>query len=108
MLTRWGVLRYWRVAIKLAMTIGVDGAVLFVVVSILGRAADAAAAAAPFSDAQRLLLVVGPAVAITQLLLAAVLAVFKPSWRLRGRPTARVAPGRECGRRANAPTGRKP
>jgi hypothetical protein len=88
LLTPWGLLRYWWVTIKLVITAVLTGAVLFVLLPSLGRAANSAAAAEPFTDPQRVPLVVAPALASTLLVLALTLAVFKPGWRLRSNPAA--------------------
>jgi hypothetical protein len=89
LLTPWGVLRYWWVAIKLATTVLLTGAVIFVLVPGLGEAADTVTgpAAGELTRGERVPLVVGPAVSGTLLLVAVVLAVFKPGWRLRSRAT---------------------
>lgn len=84
MLTPWGLLRYWWVAIKLAITVILTGAVYFVLVPRLGAAA--LAATAPVSSAQASgvssLFVIAPAVASALLVLNVALAIFKPRWRL--------------------------
>jgi hypothetical protein len=87
-LTPWGLLRYWWVTIKLAITAVLTAAVLFVLVPRLGAAAAAAAVPAmkASTDPPRLLLVIAPAVASTLLALSVVLAIFKPGWRLRTQP----------------------
>jgi hypothetical protein len=86
-LTPWGILRYWWVTIKLAITVVLTSAVLFVLIPRLGAAANAVTGPAPrlLTVAERLPLVVAPAVASTLLALAVVLAIFKPGWRLRWR-----------------------
>ena len=87
LLTQWGLLRYWWVTIKLALTAILTGVILFVLVPRLGVAADAATAPDPssFTDAERLPLLVAPAAGITLLILTVALAVYKPPWRLRPR-----------------------
>jgi hypothetical protein len=66
LLTQWGLLRYWWVTIKLALTAILTGVILFVLVPRLGVAADAATALgpSPFTDAERLPLVVAPAAGV--------------------------------------------
>lgn len=88
LLTQWGLLRYWWVTIKLALTAILTVVVLFVLVPRLGVAASAAIALdpRPFTDAERLPLVVAPAAGVTLLILMVVLAIYKPGWRLRSRP----------------------
>ncbi len=87
MLTQWGLLRYWWVTIKLALTAILTGVVLFVLVPSLGVAAGAATAPVPrsFSAAERLPLLVAPAAGVTLLIFIVALAVYKPGWRLRSR-----------------------
>ena len=87
LLTPWGLLRYWWVAIKLAITAVLTALVLFVLVPRLGAVAGAATGPAPglLPGGERLPLVVAPAVASTLLALNVALAIFKPGWRLRAR-----------------------
>lgn len=94
LLTPWGLLRYWWVTIKLALTTILTGVILFALVPNLGVAADDATALdpRPFSDAERLRLVVAPAVGVTLLILMVALAIYKPGWQLRSRPDG--TPGR--------------
>lgn len=90
-LTPHGLLRYWWTAIKLVITAGLTAAVLFVLLPALGAAAEAALAGQE-PTAQRLPLVVAPALASVLLVVAVLLGVFKPAWRLRARrPTASSA-----------------
>jgi hypothetical protein len=91
LLTQWGLLRYWWVTIKLALTAILTSVILFVLVPRLGVAADAATALdpRPFTDAERLPLMVAPAAGVTLLILIVVLAIYKPPWRLRSRPNRR-------------------
>jgi hypothetical protein len=79
------LLRYWWVTIKLAITSVLTGVVLFVLVPRLGAAADAVSGPAPYllTSAERLPLVIAPALASTLLLVMLVLAIYKPGWRLR-------------------------
>ena len=88
LLTQWGLLRYWWVTIKLTLTAILNGVILLVLVPRLGAAADDATAAdfRPFTDAERLPMVVAPAAGVTLLILIVVLAIYKPGWRLRFRP----------------------
>lgn len=90
LLTPWGLLRYWWVAIKLGITVILTAAVLFVLVPKLGAASDAAVGPAirPLAVGERLALVAAPAAASTLLGLSVVLAVFKPGWRLRAPGTS--------------------
>ena len=86
-----GLLRYWWVTIKLALTAILTGVILFVLVPRLGVAADAATALnpRPFTQAERLPLVVAPAAGVTFLILIVGLAIYKPPWRLRYRLNGR-------------------
>jgi hypothetical protein len=89
------LLRYWWVTIKLALTAILTGVILFVLVPRLGVSADAATALdpRPFTDAERLPLLVAPAAGVTLLILIVVLAIYKPGWRLRSRPKRRCELG---------------
>ena len=91
LLTQWGLLRYWWVTIKLALTAILTGVILFALVPNLGVAADDATALnpRPFTDAERLRLVIAPAAGVTLLVLMVALAIYKPGWRLRSRPNGR-------------------
>jgi hypothetical protein len=82
-LTVWGVFNYWWVTIKLATTTGLAVLVLQVLVPRFAAASQAAASGVALADADRLQLVVTAATGTTLLIAMIVLAVFKPSWRLR-------------------------
>jgi hypothetical protein len=86
-LTPWGLFKYWWVTIKLAITAVLTAVVWFVLVPRLGVAADTVTRPGShlLTSAERLPLVIAPAVASTLLLLMVVLAIFKPGWRLRWR-----------------------
>ena len=89
LLTQWGLFRYWWVTIKLTLTAILTGVILFVLVPRLGVSADAAtgpAAQEAFTIAERLPLALAPAAGSTLLILAVILAVYKPPWRPRVRP----------------------
>lgn len=90
-MTPWGLLKYWWVAIKLAITTALTAAVLFVLAPKLGVAADTVSGPVPrlLTNAERLPLVLAPAVASTLAVVNVVLAVFKPRWRLRSGPSGR-------------------
>ena len=66
-LTPWGLLRYWWVTIKLAITAVLRGAVLFVLGPGLSATADAVSGPSPYllTIGERLPLVVAPVVAST-------------------------------------------
>jgi hypothetical protein len=85
-LTQWGLVRYWWVTIKLAITVVLAGLLLLVLVPGLGRVAAVATGPTPhlITDAQRLRLAVAPAAASALLALNIVLATFKPRWRVAG------------------------
>lgn len=93
MLTPWGIVRYWWVAISLALTVA--GIVLgtFVLVPTLGAAADAAIAGhgAQALSVDRLGLVKDTSAASIVLTVTVLLSVYKPFGRLRDRrrPAAR-------------------
>lgn len=93
LLTPWGLLRYWWVTIKLALTAILTGVIFFVLVPSLGVAANAATAAQAFTAAERLPLLVAPVAGVTLLILMVALAIYKPPWRLRSRPNVK----HECG-----------
>jgi len=83
----YGLLRYWWVTIKLALTLVLTGLVLFVVVPGL-RGAGASALAGPsdaLADARRLVYVVVFSLAVALIALMAGLAVAKPRWRVPSR-----------------------
>lgn len=84
-LTPWGVLRFWWVAIKLVITVVLTGVVLLVLVPRLGALASAVIGPAPraLMIGERVPLVVAPAIASTLLVVNVGLAIFKPKWRLR-------------------------
>jgi hypothetical protein len=90
-LTRWGPLQYWWVVIKFTTTLGFTGLVLFVLIPRLAASAEAASAAQTFSAAERLPLALVPSVALTALILNVALAIYKPTWRLRGSTAAEAA-----------------
>lgn len=96
--TTWGLLRYWWVAVKLALNLMLCTLIVLVLQpgmdqvagygrDLLGGSADPAAVSQLFFP---------PAVSLTALTLATVLAVFKPWGRIRSRrsATARTAGGR--------------
>ncbi len=79
-LSQWGLLKYWWVVIKLAITVALTPVVLFVLVPRLEAAAEAGRL---LTESERAQLVIAPGVASSLLALNATLAVFKPHWRLR-------------------------
>jgi hypothetical protein len=89
--TRWGLIRYWWVAVKLVLNLGMCVLVLFVLTPSLGPvrqfgealAVDAKAG----GDVSQLFF--PPAVSLTLLTFATILSVFKPWGRMRG---GRAAP----------------
>jgi hypothetical protein len=94
LLTRWGLFAYWWVTIKLAIVVILTGAVLFGLLPALGATAEAVTGHTmrELRAPERLPLLIAPAVASTLLLIAIVLAVFKPGWRLRSSGTAGADP----------------
>jgi hypothetical protein len=94
LLTPWGLFTYWWVTIKLAIVVVLTGAVLFVLVPALGATADAVAGPTPrlLGAGERLPLLIAPATASTLLVVALLLAIFKPGWRTPWRQTGPAAP----------------
>lgn len=90
LLTPWGLLGHWWVAIKFTLTVVMTGLVFFLLVPKLGRAADAATGLTPhpLADAERMQLAVAPTVACTLLVLNVILSVYKPFGRVRSRAKA--------------------
>jgi hypothetical protein len=82
--SRWGLLRYWWVAIKLTVT-AVLTAVVFLV---LEPSLAAMATAESLTDAQRMRVVLAPAAALALLVVNVVLGLVKPAWRIRARPSS--------------------
>jgi hypothetical protein len=84
-LSAYGLLRYWWVTIKLAITLVLTGLVLFVVVPGLGEAADSAlgGTSEALTEGRRVVYVVVFSLAVAAIVLMAGLAVAKPGWRLR-------------------------
>jgi hypothetical protein len=81
LLSRWGLVRYWWVAIKLTVT-AVLTAVVFLV---LEPSLAAMAAAESVTDAQRTRVVLAPAGALALLVVNVVLGLSKPAWRIPAR-----------------------
>lgn len=93
--TSWGLFKFWWVTIKLAITVLLSAALLFVLVPGL-EAAAGAAVGQPLtgqSMAPRAPLLIGPAAATALLLIAMALSVFKPRWRFRTAGSAVVGLG---------------
>jgi hypothetical protein len=89
--TKWGLVRYWWVAIKLALNIVLTTLVL---VALRPGVIEAAEQGRRFAAGEPASLAVGdlifpPIVSPTALLIAFVLAVFKPWGRIRKRPAPR-------------------
>ncbi|MGH2383936.1 MAG: hypothetical protein ACRDGB_02640 [Candidatus Limnocylindria bacterium] len=80
--TRWGLLRYWWVTLKLAITALLTVLVLLVLVPRMGAAAQAVGVGAGPTSAEQMQLVVAPIVGSTLLIATIALAVFKPSWQV--------------------------
>ena len=86
--TKWGLIRYWWVAIKLVLNILLCALVL---VALRPGVTEAAEQGRRFAAGEAASLAVGdlifpPIVSTTALLIAVVLAVFKPWGRIRKRP----------------------
>jgi hypothetical protein len=87
--SRWGVLRYWWVALKLALNLLLTGLVLVALAPTVGDAAGrgreaVAGAPVPLEVGD---LIFPPIVSPAALAVAFVLAVFKPWGRIRKRTT---------------------
>lgn len=84
LLTGYGLLRHWWVTAKLVVTSLLAAVAVLVVVPGLGRASAAATShVEAVNDAQRLVSVVTPSVALALLVLMAALGVVKPGRRRR-------------------------
>ncbi|WP_250556532.1 hypothetical protein [Pseudonocardia lacus] len=84
--TRYGLLRYWWVAVKLALNLVLVVLVALVLRAGLQDAAARGAAGGPDPAAGLDTLVFPPAVSLTALVVATVLAVVKPWGRIRRLP----------------------
>lgn len=83
--TRWGLVTYWWVAIKLAVTVALTAMLLLVLVPALGDAAAAVPTptAHELADTARRRLAIAPIIASVLLALNVALAVYKPGGRVR-------------------------
>lgn len=79
--SKWGILRHWWVTTKLALLLAVIAIGALVVGAGIGEALEAAPGAEPASAQWRI--VAGAAAAVTALLGAATLSVYKPGGRRR-------------------------
>jgi hypothetical protein len=93
LLTPWGLLRHWWVAVKFALTLAGTVLALLVLTPALGDAAQAARSGGGLPVAQRLELLRDSGAASVVLLLTVVFSVYKPFGRLRFRrlPVSAVA-----------------
>jgi hypothetical protein len=99
--SQWGLLRYWWVAVKLALNLVLTSLVLVLLRPMMPGAVEhgqAIAAGRP-SDFDAAKLFFPPLVSLTALTLATLLAVFKPWGRIRRRD---VAPREVASRRSPA------
>jgi hypothetical protein len=85
LLTPWGLFRHLWITIKLGITLLLTAAVLFVLVPGLGATAEGILGPTPAGPnvIARAPLVIAPVVASTLIVVALVLAIFKPDWRWR-------------------------
>jgi hypothetical protein len=83
-LTPWGLLKHWWVAVKLVLTTVMLGLVVFALRPSLVAALELGAA---LPDRERLDLVIAPMVSSTLLVAATVLSTYKPWGRTRRRST---------------------
>jgi hypothetical protein len=88
-LSRWGLFRFWWVAIKLVITAALTALASLGLTPHLHEAADRAAAGAPISIEEHLELTMLPAGAAALLLVNIALSVYKPAARLKRDRTAR-------------------
>jgi hypothetical protein len=103
--TRFGLVRYWWVAVKLALNVVLSGLVL---VALRPGVEDAAKAGRSLASGESLTASVGqlgfpPVVSTTALVIATVLAVYKPWGRIRRSRRARAAQGESERRYAMSP-----
>lgn len=86
---RWGFFIRWWVTLKLAIVAVLMAAVFLILMPRLDRTAVAVTGPAPpqLGAVERLPLLIGSGVASTLLLVALVLGISKPAWRLRRGPT---------------------
>jgi hypothetical protein len=92
-LSRWGLFRFWWVAIKLVITTALAALASFGLAPHLHEAAALAAAGAPISTAEHVELAMLPAGAAVLLLVNIALSVYKPAARLK-RDKATRSPSR--------------
>lgn len=85
----YGLLRFWWIIGKLAITLALTALLAFVLLPALAAAAQATAAGEALTDSRRLMLTIGPAASSSLLLTNIALGVFKPKWRLPHAPTTR-------------------
>ncbi|GAA3391952.1 DUF2269 domain-containing protein [Cryptosporangium minutisporangium] len=88
--TKWGLIRYWWVTVKLVVTAGMTVLVLFLLAPGLRTAAELGA---ELPRDEQINMVVAPSVACSLLLLTTVLSVAKP-WDRTARGRRAVATGR--------------
>jgi hypothetical protein len=88
LLTPWGLLRHWWVAVKFGLTLAGTVLALLVLTPALGDAAQAARSGSVLPVAQRLELLRDSGAASVVLLVTVVLSVYKPFGRLRLRRPA--------------------
>lgn len=81
-LTQWGLVRYWWVAIKLGITAVLNVILFLALIPLLQDTADKAVAGETFTNADQVPVLIAPLAAVTLLALNVVLAVFKPRWRI--------------------------
>jgi hypothetical protein len=82
-LTGWGLRTHWWVTTKLAITASTAAVVIFLLEPRLAATSAAAMAGDTFATAERLPLVIAPAIAAALLVLNVALGVYKPGRRQR-------------------------
>lgn len=95
LLSSWGLVRYWWVAIKLTTTAAFTVLIVVVLIPRLAASADAAAAGEAFTAAERLPLALVPSLAVALLVLNAALGIHKPGWRVGGGQRTQRIPRKE-------------
>ena len=87
--TKWGLVRYWWVAVKIAITLALTIGGNLAVVPKFAEAADLAARGEPIGDTA-VMLVTAMSAGLTLLLIATLLSFFKPGGKIR--PAAAAVP----------------
>jgi hypothetical protein len=86
-LSPWGLISYWWVALKLAITVVVTVVIVFLIYPRLAGAAGTAIGRStqPLTDAQRSRIAFSPPIVCALLLVNVFMGIYKPRWRLKSR-----------------------